>query len=295
MAVGLAVGGRRWQWAAGLAIVPLALIVAVLEHGILELKFNAAQVVPSTILHGHFAGMMISGILACGWFALSLLGSNTSWKNTAGRTILAWLALAIGFNVVAATSIAFGAVRHVTILLVPLLLSMSRPLDVLAERSRLVSAVCWLTLVIGMGLGSLLAHADRQSASVGLAAQQLARELTQQGRRVWFAGDSSLRFHLEDSITLWRGEPSLAINDVLIMPYSRLKPHLGNPWLWKNCRIELRIPLESWNRMETEGDYSSLYAGNRLSLPWIWQSSVGFNGPSGRFLVDELLVIRRFR
>jgi hypothetical protein len=287
----LATSRGGWKWLVVAAAVAASL--AWFDDDRLQANFRDGQILLSVESRCWYAGMLSSGVLALVWGAAMTLRSRPIFE-LPRLALFGWLTLGLLFNLIVASAVAFGAVRHLAVAYAPFVLLCARGLDEAARRTWLTRVVVWIVFVGQAALAGLLAHADRQAAATGPALRRLAMELSGQDA-VWYAFDPALRFHLDGTNARpWSGAPDgVVLKDWIVVPYSRSAPLRENRVLRERCRQIFSVPIESWNRLQTQSEYASFYAGNPRTLPWRLQRSPSYSAPSGRLAVDEFLVYRR--
>jgi hypothetical protein len=188
-------------------------------------------------------------------------------------------------------------VRHLLVVFIPAILLGGDAFDRATFHRPILRAAAWLTLILGAGLGVLLADGDRLSASASDEAAAEAATLIDQGKKVWIAGDPALRYAAERvGANWWRGETTeIPVDGVVVLTYYRGLQLRQHPMLLANSVMLANIHLESWNPFRTQSTFASFYGANVLTLPWMIETSKYSRGPKGGWEYDLILLYRRVR
>jgi hypothetical protein len=286
--------GRGWRrFLLGLALPAAALLAAVDLHDV-TVRYEVANVIVDNVHLAQIALFIASGLLLAVVVIVSPIRLGEQDAGDRARFALAtWMGTTTIFNLVATSPIAFGAVRHLLLVLIPLLLLCGGAFDRAAGSVARFAA--WVALVLGAGLGGLLAHGDRLAARAGIEAAAAIRFLVSEGKQVWTYGDPALRYYAEPLGGHWwrGGVEEIPVGGTLVFLHSRGIVHLQHPFFSKYARRVAREWLESWNPLRTQTDHASFYAGNVLTIPWM--AEMYERGPKGEWLYDELYVYERIR
>jgi 4-amino-4-deoxy-L-arabinose transferase-like glycosyltransferase len=286
--------GGVWRKLLILLAVPAALALAWIDFHDVEIRLKQGNVIAEADLVLHFAAFTAMGVLQIA----SLFASPSGDADRKTRFALGlWLTIATAFNLLATSAVAFGAVRHLLIVFVPAILLGGGAFDRASSGRILPRALAWLTLLVSVALGGLLAHGDRLAARAGVEATEEATRLMAQGRQVLVAGDPALCYMAERvGARFWRGEMDrVPVNGIVATCYFRSLAFKRHPMLVQQSALLQKISLESWNRFRTQTTYASFYAANVLSLPWMAETSRYSRGPDGGWEYDLILVYRRVR
>lgn len=281
----------------GLAL-PGATLLAAADFYDVIVRFQLAQVIAEGTLVAQFATFIAMGLLVVTAFLLIPKGLDE--EDIGGRTrsaMMLWVVLATAFNLFATSAVAFGAVRHLLVMIVPAILLGGNAFDRASVKRPFLRAAAWLTLACGAGLGGLLAHGDRLSALANDEAAREAAKLIAQGRKVWMAGDPALHYEADRvGAAWWRGENDVvAIDGVIVLTYYRGLGFKQHPMLVNQSVVLGNTHLESWNPFRTQSTFASFYGANVVTLPWMIEFSKYSKGPKGDWEYDLILSYRRVR
>jgi 4-amino-4-deoxy-L-arabinose transferase-like glycosyltransferase len=282
-----------------LLIAPLAAgAAAYAEHADLAGRFQQSGVNMNAATGAQFALFLASGVLLLAAFIGLQRGLNESANVDKTRAAsFFWLVAAAAFNLSATSSIAFGAVRHLLVVFVPMLLLGGGAFDRLSVGRPGLRLFAWLTLLAGAGLGGLLAHGDRLAAAAGVRAAAEVRQRSSAGERIFVSGDPALRYYVEPAGgTWWRGDAdAVPVGGTVVLLYSRNLAQIHHPVLANQSTLVGRTSLDSWNPFRTQSALASFYAANVTTLPWVIETSPQARTPRGGSIHDELLIYRRVR
>jgi 4-amino-4-deoxy-L-arabinose transferase-like glycosyltransferase len=292
------IAGGGWRRLYLVIALPAAGAAAFAESSDLAHRFCQSNVVISKAVGVHFALFMASGVLLVAAFvALPHRFCDPSNLGKTRNALWLWLVAAAAFNLLATSSIAFGAVRHLLIVFAPMVLLGGAAFDRVSGGRSALRLFAWLTLVLGAALGGLLAHGDRLAAAAGVRAAEEVRKFATAGERVFVSGDPALRYHtVPAGGTWWRGDADvIPVGGVVVLLYSRTMAQLHHPMLAERSTLIGRTTLESWNPFRTQSALASLYAANILTVPWMIETSPNVQTPRGGAIHDDLLIYRRVR
>ena len=188
-------------------------------------------------------------------------------KNPAGRTelfLLAWFATTLGIYM--SLLVPYVSVRHLLLVLPPVILLFVRKLDTLwINFKRLRTAFIWLTLFLTLAGGLAASIADYRSASVypPLAQEmgRLYRQANGQGRKVYFRGELGFRYYMEQQgFTELNSRTQLHTGDLIIFSMLSSGPI---PWppvryteIWHSAPGDA-FPVRVWNYWAGAGFYTN--------------------------------------
>jgi len=306
---GMVFWGPVWLFAAWVAgggwkkfLIPLSLPAAIgfaaADFYDVIHRFSSGGVDAQSDLVLHFAVFIALGFLLIASLIVSTVGAGCDDSERRARfALILWLGLATAFNLLATSAVAFGAVRHLLIVFVPAILLGGGAFDRASGDRPWLRVLAWATLLVSAGLGGVLAHGDRLSASAGSEAADETATLIAQGNAVWTAGDPALRYMTERlGAHWWHGEMErLPVDGLVVTTYFRSLAFRSHPVLMKQSVLQRKISLESWNRFRTQSTYASFYGANLLTLPWMAETSKYSKGPKGGWEYDLILISRRVR
>jgi hypothetical protein len=287
-----------WQRMLIAVSLPIAALIAGADSYDVVVRFQHANVIADGFLLTQFALFSALGVLlSVAFIALPLGVRDGAPSGEARFALLLWIIVAAAFNLLATSAVAFGAVRHLLAVFVPLVLLGGGAFDRASEGRGVLRCFAGLSLAAGMGLGGLLAHGDRLAATAGVQIADEVAVLVADGSQVWAPGDPALRYYIEQAGgRWWRGDPKdVPVGGIVAMLYSRTLGYRLHPMLGGQCRLVGRTTLESWNPLRTQTAYASFYAGNVLTLPWMTETSPKARGPKGGWDYDDILIYRRVR
>jgi 4-amino-4-deoxy-L-arabinose transferase-like glycosyltransferase len=262
------------------------------------IRMQLANVIAAGALVAHFGVFMAFGVLAFAAFtAIPFATGERTPQGQARFALLVWLATAATFNVFATSAVAFGAVRHLILVVIPVMSLASGAFDRLSHGRWAVQAFAWLTLSACAGLGGLLAHGDRLAGTAGVRVAELAGQYASRGNDVWIVGDPALRYHAERSgAKRWRGDAAeIPVGGYVIALFSRSLAYRHHALFTSQSRMVQRVRLESWNRFRTQDAQVSFYGANAMTLPWMIDARPVPSGPGGRLEYDEIYVYQRMK
>jgi 4-amino-4-deoxy-L-arabinose transferase-like glycosyltransferase len=292
-----------WQSAIGWrkGVLALSLPAAALASGAdfwdAIVRLQLANVIIEGPVVAHFAGFMASGILAFAAFIAGVRINSDDSNDRARSALFVWVVAATTFNLVATSSIAFGAVRHLVVAIIPFVLLGGGAFDRLAVTRKGVVVCAWLTLFVSAALGGLIAHGDRLEAEAGVVAAKEAAALKNSGHQVWVAGDSAMRYHAERNGVAWaRTDLSdVPVGGVVVTAYLRAVGYRQHPLFTSQARLLKRVVLESWNPVRAQETQVSFYGANLMTLPWMADFRRQAAGPMGGQPYDSILVYQRVK
>jgi len=290
------VGG--WRRVVLVLAIPAAALAAGADFWDAIVRLQLANVIIEGPVVAHFGLFMASGVLAIAALAVSFKKfDDESSVNRARFALTAWLAAATVFNLFATSSIAFGAVRHLITVLIPMLLLAGSAFDRFASKRKGVWTFAVMTLVASASLGGFLVHGDRLAASAGIIAASEAKSLANAGNNVWIAGDSAMRYHAERKGVAWAKTDlsDVPVGGVVATSFLRALGYRQHPLFTRQARLTRRMHLESWNPMRMQETQVSFYGANVMTLPWMMDLRPHGSGPKGERTYDSVLFYQRVK
>jgi 4-amino-4-deoxy-L-arabinose transferase-like glycosyltransferase len=188
--------------------------------------------------------------------------------------ILVWTAAGLLFNLTCVPSVPFGAIRHLAVFLVPLVVASAGPVDSLLSSSRSARCLWYATATAQCALAFLLASADWQLADVyRRVSTDVIGPMSRQAV-VRFAGDPSFRYYAEaHGGRVWTPQdlPSAPRpGEFLVLTYVYHVKHVGamGDEFLARLHVHRYESFETWNPLRTVSQFANFYGGSTTSLPW---------------------------
>lgn len=264
----------RWMLGATIAILLAAVSWGCWDAILVEREFARGGYRITPAIMAHFAVFSGNGFVALVLAPLLAIGEAKSSRRPPRWVFLSWFLLGLVLNLFLVSKTPFGAVRHLGLFLLPLMILPMRMTSRTLDGWRGGRIVLWLNVIASALLGLGLALADADQANVYRAEAQARIAPIAKSKRVWVWGDPSFRYHAENAgARPWKPTDPNAFETLneggsLVIPLKQVRG-ADDPRITRGSVRESSEPITSANPLRTVNLLSNFYGASTMSLPWM--------------------------
>jgi 4-amino-4-deoxy-L-arabinose transferase-like glycosyltransferase len=273
-------GSRSLCLAAGVVSLLFGLQVGSMYLGISDHESVAIHRVNSVLALAFAANGLWLMLSAC---AGVLRARATGLTDVGAECLAVWLVGAAAFICLFSP---FMAVRHVLLVLPPVILSLCAHQAKTGGRARVIAV-----LALSLAQGLALAASDWRLADVYRAEARALREAQGPSRRIWFTGHWGWQWYAEAEHMLpYQYEPGqsrLAVGDVIVEPVLVSHQEVTREDHWRLRHLQdVSIPTSNWTFVRTMSTmpYGGFYSVTAIGLAWKFSTQ-----PLDAFTISEVV------